>query len=880
MKVQQQQQKQSDIRQLFDSNFTVDEPSIAISAGLKYQLQQNPQLVSSHFVQLLSEKVGVVYGDNQIDHEDRQTVGKFYIQKMLDWLNSNFQSVVKDAEMDKVLMKLKSVIKSPSIQSQLIPLLDKLALQQKQSTEHRPVSIIGQQQGQSYIVRGLPTDRQKTVALLQSGIFGRNFVVPVKSGKKEKLQVTLQDCQPLDEQPSIDTLNSVVTTVRVEKQIKLLDQRRISNTTALPIFKNYSDQDALQLSHAELDAVIEELFVVSESPQRKRMLHSVFIKIVIDLYCSGDVDGVQNLLGVFMEMIVYPDDRVKSSCFDLLVNIGIHVQLLEDVAKIGDKVVDSGNIRINLIMDDLVKKVIFLQEWLLYTGCSTAFVWHNALKCFLLYVTVNGCVDFGKLKDIDIKVIEHYLRFIPKPLLSQAAEDVVVQILCYLLLGDDYNLRVPQLKSFGGINFIFDVYTSCSSSLSRFNLFGVIYQHILWDLRVNKSVFFSEQDQTAIYHVLKALDAADYLSDVVRYVPVKFVERFVRYVYLQEVRKDPKWFSDKDSEADISKPFIDKSLFVAIMYAFEQLAKDRMSLPSGLQGLYDSVVNNDSFSSNNENFIMSLLESSHYMERYHGYQIISNLLINVPRNSKAFGHLEKLFYSLAASQSYIVRALYLDIVEVLVMHQKQATDGNMDSLFKVVNQSLNALVSGNETHIDNLTRMLELIYRNVTVPSYEKVSLLENLNVQSTSENLLAGKLVFKKDLLRLVDIKILDHIFNKLPRSVSEMYENLPCELHWINYSKVLSALLLMIAECAYANLEMSEVIGGMNYFRQLVRDSDVRVSYSASQILIKGLRQEKPAQYEAIVKKFSQKLGVKREDLESNQYVLLQMIMNVGRK
>ena len=69
-----------------------------------------------------------------------------------------------------------------------------------------------------------------------------------------------------------------------------------------------------------------------------------------------------------------------------------------------------------------------------------------------------------------------------------------------------------------------------------------------------------------IFHFLKSLRASTYLVEVFKNVPERFVERFVRYVYIEELKKDGEW----------NRAFgtIDKAMFVAIFYDMERMAQN------------------------------------------------------------------------------------------------------------------------------------------------------------------------------------------------------------------------------------------------------------------------------------------------------------------
>lgn len=69
------------------------------------------------------------------------------------------------------------------------------------------------------------------------------------------------------------------------------------------------------------------------------------------------------------------------------------------------------------------------------------------------------------------------------------------------------------------------------------------------------------------------------------------------------------------------------------------------------------------------------------------------------------------------------------------------------------------------------------------------------------------------------------------------------------------------------------------MGFFRELVVSRDALVAYLASQFLVQQLAAEKPAQYEALLKKLCQKMKISEEELTGNSYLAIRAIMGQRR-
>jgi hypothetical protein len=64
---------------------------------------------------------------------------------------------------------------------------------------------------------------------------------------------------------------------------------------------------------------------------------------------------------------------------------------------------------------------------------------------------------------------------------------------------------------------------------------------------------------------LHSLDAPQYLSEIFILVPDHFVEHFVRYIYIEQLKKDPEWWAQYHG--------LDKAVLVAVVFNLERLAQ-------------------------------------------------------------------------------------------------------------------------------------------------------------------------------------------------------------------------------------------------------------------------------------------------------------------
>ena len=71
-------------------------------------------------------------------------------------------------------------------------------------------------------------------------------------------------------------------------------------------------------------------------------------------------------------------------------------------------------------------------------------------------------------------------------------------------------------------------------------------------------------------HILRRIGAPSEFTNLFRGVPANFVERFMRFVFLDRIKRDTVL------SATISK--LNKGLFVAVLYEIERLAKDHLKV--------------------------------------------------------------------------------------------------------------------------------------------------------------------------------------------------------------------------------------------------------------------------------------------------------------
>jgi len=77
-------------------------------------------------------------------------------------------------------------------------------------------------------------------------------------------------------------------------------------------------------------------------------------------------------------------------------------------------------------------------------------------------------------------------------------------------------------------------------------------------------------DALLVIHILRRLGAPRQFAGLFRALPHNFVERFMRFVFLDRVKKDPALAK--------AAAKVNKGVFVAILYEIERLARDYLKV--------------------------------------------------------------------------------------------------------------------------------------------------------------------------------------------------------------------------------------------------------------------------------------------------------------
>uniref|UniRef100_A0A7N0V565 Uncharacterized protein n=1 Tax=Kalanchoe fedtschenkoi TaxID=63787 RepID=A0A7N0V565_KALFE len=339
---------------------------------------------------------------------------------------------------------------------------------------------------------------------------------------------------------------------------------------ARPLFqyRHYSEQQFLRLSPAEVCEVIAA--VCSEASTQNSISMavssrlnsndgkpsmdvavSVLIKLVIDMYVMDSGTAAPFTLSMLQGMITSQSSLSKARAFDLVLNLGVHAQLLEpmiinDTSTVEeeyyqDSYKNEGELAPReMIKSESVKKagtpsaITRFEAWILnilyeillllvQLNEEEESVWVAALSCLLYFVCDRGKIWKNRLKGLDIRVIKSLLE------ISRAnawAEVVHCKLVCMLTnmcyevpdspdkaTSNAMIFLADQIDLIGGIEFVFIEYSLVSSREERRNLYLLIFDYVLHQINdncvVNGVSDFSEEEVRTIASLLILADSPE-----------------------------------------------------------------------------------------------------------------------------------------------------------------------------------------------------------------------------------------------------------------------------------------------------------------------------------------------------------------------------------
>lgn len=712
--------------------------------------------------------------------------------------------------------------------------------------------------------------KKKTVALLYCDLF--SGPIELSQDTRGKRDLVYDDCFSCSEWPTKYQIGMVENTKKHEHlennphAPKALDTASVDKH--LFRFKYYSEQIPVDLPESQLNTVFDKvaspvsaLEENEEDRNERSAAFNVVIKILMDLYCTGDPATIQQMKTVFFEMMESDSPETQCSAFDLILNLSIHSHLLEDISptlnqdqKSKDDSIQAdqevgGSLRVGVIQDDLFRKLKELILWIVHKKNTSSLVWESALNCFLYFSVADGLVDKSRLMEVDLRFLVNCMSII-KRMNDDTKHFILRMIMNQLYPKPSSEISLSTLSAIGGINWLLDVYVETRSQEVRDNMLVVIFDYIMQQLKRNKRLQFSQDQANLILEFLKSLDVAQYLAVIFKLVPDKFVERFVRFIYIEELKKDPDWFKIFGN--------VDKPLLVAILYDLEKLAQQYLRFQPEFLSLFEREKETVSLPEKDLKIIQSLLKSKHADENNQGCIWLFELMLFTlsegfkgasAENGASFKkEVDNLLRMIMKSRDPSQRKVFLKIIEKLILDKKYRlnpmNESYKDDVLKLmdrVNDYLSKWIQTEEKDQDNLAYAVDFIFNLVSIPAQGTVMLLwlnhfleraiYEIDSPLTSYYAAAceGRFLFKRNLLKMLNMNIFKWIFINLRHPT---YETMRClVLFWI---------IEIVSNGPGANEKLEE-LGGMAFIKDLIMKDSALDAYLASQYMANQLAAEK---------------------------------------
>lgn len=646
-----------------------------------------------------------------------------------------------------------------------------------------------------------------------------------------------------------------------------LRRRTQQQRTQLFHYKYYRDQVRLGVSEAEMADVVGAV-VAPPDAKTRQMASKVLIKILVDIYCAADAVAIDAISAVFLELLAGDTDS-RVHAFNLAFNLSVHLYLLEEAYPL-----QAGNAhamshyagaltRIGLMQDDVFAKLGLMLAHCAQRNERDAAVLETALAVLLYFILDNGALNEPRARCLAPGVA---LMFLSGLTLAPRSEAVLVRLLvlaCYRhsraeTLATDST--VQSLESVvGSVAPVLALYASARSRAACNDLFCLLLDYVVACMR-QRAVAMHASQAEAIRSLLLAFDAPVHFARLGAHTPAKFVEVFLRHLFFEQMRRT-------DALAEAAKA-VDKTAIVVTLYDLEKLGASCSALPSeavpGLAALCDPATPAASAAAMQAE-LLAMLCSPALAERAaavarlaHVYSLAAPgapvassdgdspaatpapaaateafAVTGAARAGEVFGACMSALLATGSACSYH-RQTALDVAERCVLWRAAAIEPAGDEagvqlLMHTLNDVLGAFVRAGERHAAVLLRMVELVLRVIAVPNGGTpcAAMADTL-----AEAYLAGQAVLARELVKLLDVALVAHVFRCLPPSASAA-----------------RVVLLAMIICKASQRRTLAAVGGMAFFTALLRDSDERVAYVAAQFLAEQLMTEKPDQYRALL-------------------------------
>ncbi|WOH02547.1 hypothetical protein DCAR_0521936 [Daucus carota subsp. sativus] len=340
-------------------------------------------------------------------------------------------------------------------------------------------------------------------------------------------------------------------------------------------YRHYSEQQPLKLNSVEVCEVIAAVCSATPSPTANLMTMtsklssssgkpsmdvavSVLIKLVIDMYVMDSATAAPLTLSMLEEMLNSPLLDSKSRAFDLILNLGVHAQLLEplvadDASTIEEEyshepyldsetqLANQGTVKPDYYKTANSSAIDKFESWILGILYEVLLhlvqieekeesIWASALSCLLYFVCHRGKIRRSRLEGLDARVIKVLIQVSRR---NSWAEIVHCKLICMLtnMLYEvpdgpttstlaSPRILVEQVDLIGGIEFVYIEFVLANLRDDRRNLYMILLDYVLH--QINEACLatgvseYSDDESQVIATLLTLADAPEALHISVR----------------------------------------------------------------------------------------------------------------------------------------------------------------------------------------------------------------------------------------------------------------------------------------------------------------------------------------------------------------------------
>ncbi|KAM6598914.1 hypothetical protein CsatA_018523 [Cannabis sativa] len=300
-------------------------------------------------------------------------------------------------------------------------------------------------------------------------------------------------------------------------------------------YRHYSEQQPLRLNPAEVSEVIAAVCSETSSSSSNANVMtvstrlnshsgkpsmdvavSVLVKLIIDMYVSDSGTAAPFTLFMLEEMLNSPKTACRSRAFDLILNLGVHAQLLEPMMTDSTSTIEEeysqesyfdseaklalqGKVKTDSLKMGACSAIHNFESWILNILYEILLllvqieekeesVWASALSCLLYFVCDRGKILRNRLNGLDIRVIKALLEISRKNSWAEVVHCKLISMLANMFYhvseGQSVAASPPlflveQIDLIGGIEFIFLEYTLATSREERRSLYLVLFDFVL-----------------------------------------------------------------------------------------------------------------------------------------------------------------------------------------------------------------------------------------------------------------------------------------------------------------------------------------------------------------------------------------------------------------